>query len=220
VHENFTYNLRETFNNENININNTCGIHFVNHHSLVKMYQDKISIFPDHLYYVDGTLLSLLLKFKRIRHDYLPGPIFFQDNMENLPSETMFIVANLKNKDALRNKGEQNISIAPKITEENVEVYVASLNLSAVTHIVLGIGSPAQDLLANKITAHNKKVTVWCVGAAVEFYLGTQKNPPSFIRMLRLEWAWRLMTNFNVTWRRIIISPIQLLCLLFKNKIF
>lgn len=214
----FTYKLGKIFGKSDESIVEYRGIHFVNHHSLVELYQKKINIKNHHKYFVDGNFLSLILKIKGIQHEFLPGPVFFDKNLRKLNQDTLFIVSNEEGANILSTKGWRNVSIAPLITEENASDYLSALEFKS-NLIVIGIGSPSQDLLAGKFTELNPNLQVWCVGAAVEFYTGLQKSPPEIFRICKLEWLWRLITNFSVTWRRIVLSTIKLIWLMHRGHI-
>jgi exopolysaccharide biosynthesis WecB/TagA/CpsF family protein len=214
----FTYKLAKIFNKDGDNIGEYRGIHFVNHHSLVELYKKQIKIENHHKYFVDGILLSIILKIKGISHDYMPGPIFFEKNLWKLDQDTLFIVSRKKGACTLSSKGWRNISVAPLIEEENSLDYLSTLEFKS-NSVVLGIGSPSQDFLAGKITELHPNLQVWCVGAALEFYTGLQKRPPNIFRICKLEWLWRLVTNFSVTWRRIVISTITLIRFMHRGYI-
>ena len=92
----FTYKLEKIFSKGGDDIGEYRGIHFVNHHSLVELYKKQIKIENHHKYFVDGILLSIILKIKGISHDYMPGPIFFEKNLWKLDQDTLFIVSRKK----------------------------------------------------------------------------------------------------------------------------
>jgi N-acetylglucosaminyldiphosphoundecaprenol N-acetyl-beta-D-mannosaminyltransferase len=73
--------------------------------------------------------------------------------------------------------------------------------------ILLAIGSPQQELIAGEISALATATgTALCIGASVEFLLGTRARAPAVIQAMSLEWAWRLSTEPRKLWRRYLIE--------------
>lgn len=66
--------------------------------------------------------------------------------------------------------------------------------VSEAEYTFLAVGSPQQEVLAARIAATGAARGVGlCIGAAVEFAVGTQRRAPWVLRRAGLEWAWRLM---------------------------
>jgi len=60
--------------------------------------------------------------------------------------------------------------------------------------ILLAVGSPQQEMLAHEMKSRPGMTgTALCIGAGVEFLVGSQKRAPIAIRNANLEWAWRLI---------------------------
>jgi N-acetylglucosaminyldiphosphoundecaprenol N-acetyl-beta-D-mannosaminyltransferase len=86
--------------------------------------------------------------------------------------------------------------------------------------IFLGIGSPKQIELAVYLKKRLKNCTIFCVGAAFDFFSDRKKQAPVWIRKSGLEWFFRLVTEPRRLWKRyLVIIPGYLFSLLFK-KIF
>jgi N-acetylglucosaminyldiphosphoundecaprenol N-acetyl-beta-D-mannosaminyltransferase len=73
--------------------------------------------------------------------------------------------------------------------------------------VFLAVGSPQQELLAARVR-ENPAATGFalCIGAAIEFLVGTQQRAPKFAQKLGLEWAHRLASNPRRLWRRYLVD--------------
>ena len=196
--------------------------HFVNHHSFLKLLEQNFSFCEDFgVFFVDGRLLKLILKILNIPCVYFPGPLFLDRLLAVTPkNRCFFVAANHDVGNALVKCGYHRYLVVPHINNENV-VSIAR-ELVAQTQdcrIILGIGSPNQDILAQNIIMINEKSDVNCVGAAVEFLVGIQKSCPLTIRKMGIEWLWRLVTNFRVTLPRVTTSPLKIFWLLINGTI-
>jgi len=73
--------------------------------------------------------------------------------------------------------------------------------------IILAMGMPKQELLANRIrTDFNQAGLVLCGGAIIDFQAGRVKRAPSWIRKLSLEWAYRLLLEPRRLFKRYVIG--------------
>lgn len=62
--------------------------------------------------------------------------------------------------------------------------------------ILLAVGSPQQEMLASEMSRHPAmRGTALCIGASVDFIIGEQRRAPKPLRMVGLEWAWRLASE-------------------------
>lgn len=172
-------------------------------------------------YFVDGKFLKLILDFLSVKYVFIPGPVYLENRLKHiLPSECFFALANQCTSDKLQALGYCNSIILPLINEENlIEIACDIVNAADGRIVIMGIGSPNQDIVAQKILELNNNLEVLCVGAACEFLAGTQKPVPSQIRSVGLEWLWRLITNFRVTFPRITKSVFGILLLLLTAKL-
>lgn len=75
--------------------------------------------------------------------------------------------------------------------EEEADV-LRRINASGADIVLVAMGHPRQELW----TAQNIDrlgVTAMCVGALLDFYAGTARRAPKWVRQLRAEWAFRLL---------------------------
>lgn len=72
---------------------------------------------------------------------------------------------------------------------------------------LLAVGSPQQELLAHAMAQRaGARGTALCIGASVDFLVGTQRRAPRAVRRLGLEWAWRLARNPRRLARRYLVD--------------
>jgi N-acetylglucosaminyldiphosphoundecaprenol N-acetyl-beta-D-mannosaminyltransferase len=68
--------------------------------------------------------------------------------------------------------------------------------------VLLGMGSPRQDQYALDWSKTGRPKVWWCVGALFEYYSGTRRRAPVWLRRAGLEWLFRLALEPARLWRR------------------
>jgi N-acetylglucosaminyldiphosphoundecaprenol N-acetyl-beta-D-mannosaminyltransferase len=72
---------------------------------------------------------------------------------------------------------------------------------------LLAVGSPQQELLAWEMRRSGLVTgTALCIGASIDFLIGTQSRAPRIVRRAELEWAWRLLTQPRRLARRYLVD--------------
>lgn len=61
--------------------------------------------------------------------------------------------------------------------------------------VLLGLGSPKQEIFAQHALARHPQLGFLCIGAALDFLTGEQQRAPLVMRRWGLEWLWRLGTS-------------------------
>ncbi len=61
--------------------------------------------------------------------------------------------------------------------------------------ILLGLGSPKQEIFAERAINRHPQLGFVCIGAALDFLTGEQVRAPALMRNWVLEWAWRLASS-------------------------
>lgn len=73
--------------------------------------------------------------------------------------------------------------------------------------IVLGMGMPRQESVARTLRAAlSEPCLIVCGGAIIDFLGGRVRRAPLFMRLLRLEWMWRLACEPRRLFRRYVIG--------------
>ncbi|MBX2808509.1 MAG: WecB/TagA/CpsF family glycosyltransferase [Cellvibrionaceae bacterium] len=79
---------------------------------------------------------------------------------------------------------------------EEVEALLAQIEQLQPNFIFFSVGSPRQEVFADKIRAHGGIAGVGlCVGASILFLVGAEKRAPAVLQTLHLEWAYRMLQN-------------------------
>lgn len=145
---------------------------------------------------VDGASLSLLSKLKggrKLPKVNMPAQIIGFAKEYNY---TIDIVGSTKstNARAVRNLqsqlGELVLGgIDGYASEQDIIDYIDQSNADI---ILLGLGSPKQELLSNKLCTKPKRIVINC-GGAIKVLAGEVKSAPDFVANSYFEWLYRLM---------------------------
>jgi N-acetylglucosaminyldiphosphoundecaprenol N-acetyl-beta-D-mannosaminyltransferase len=87
------------------------------------------------------------------------------------------------------------------VTSEQADEVVAQVDASGAHIVWVGLGTPKQDELVDRLRGRTTGACV-PIGAAFDFVAGTQRRAPVWMRRLGLEWAHRLATEPRRLWRR------------------
>lgn len=91
-------------------------------------------------------------------------------------------------------------------SETEAEVLRAQVEAADPDLVLLGMGSPRQERFALEWSARGRARVWWCVGALFEYYAGTRRRAPVWMRRAGLEWAFRLALEPARLWKRYIIG--------------
>ena len=72
--------------------------------------------------------------------------------------------------------------------------------------IILGMGVPRQEIIAEKLSQTIDASIFLCVGNFLEFYLGTVKRIPKKFRNKGIEWIYRISQEPKRLWKRYFIG--------------
>ena len=82
---------------------------------------------------------------------------------------------------------------------------------------LLAVGAPQQELLACEMARDGGvRGTALCIGAAIEFIVGTQIRAPHSVQRAGMEWAWRLAGNPRRLARRYLWDGPKIFLLAFR----
>ncbi len=74
----------------------------------------------------------------------------------------------------------------------------------------VGLGSPLQDRVLDA-AKHRLPTTLVAVGAAFDFIAGTKARAPRLLRVLKIEWLYRLIQEPGRLWRRYVFGGLRML---------
>ena len=88
---------------------------------------------------------------------------------------------------------------------------VEAIEARPARFVVLAVGSPQQELLANALARRGiAKGVGLCIGAGLEFLVGDRARAPAILRTLNLEWLFRLACEPRRLGRRYLIDGPQI----------
>ena len=82
--------------------------------------------------------------------------------------------------------------------------------------IWIGLGSPKQDILADRISMRTGRVTIG-IGAAIEMVVGIKTEAPIFFRNSGFEWLYRFWKEPRRLWRRYVFGNLRFLLLITQD---
>lgn len=69
---------------------------------------------------------------------------------------------------------------------------VETINAHNPTILLVGLGTPKQELWVRRHRSALRAPVVWCIGATADFIVGTQRRAPAWMASHGLEWLHRL----------------------------
>lgn len=72
--------------------------------------------------------------------------------------------------------------------------------------LLLGLGTPIQEIKALAFAGATNTPIVWCVGGLFDLLAGVKQRAPRWILMCRIEWLWRLVRHPGSYWQRTFIQ--------------
>ncbi len=96
--------------------------------------------------------------------------------------------------------------------EREVQACVDFVIAHPARFVIFSVGSPQQEILANRILHAGGAVGVgFCVGSALRFLTGAEERAPKALRGSGLEWAYRLAQDPKRLWRRYLVEGPRIL---------
>jgi len=75
------------------------------------------------------------------------------------------------------------------------EEVIEEINKNPADILVIGLGTPIQEIWAAKHRKSLNNKVIICVGEGIRVFAGNKKRGPLFLRKIGLEWLWRFLTN-------------------------
>jgi exopolysaccharide biosynthesis WecB/TagA/CpsF family protein len=104
---------------------------------------------------------------------------------------------------------------APEALSQNAELRLAVARACLSKHwdiALLCVGCPSQEQIARQLAELGCKCGVaLCVGASIDFLIGTRARAPLWLQKLSLEWAYRLAQEPSRLWRRYLFESPKIL---------
>lgn len=95
---------------------------------------------------------------------------------------------------------------------------IAHIEANPSRLVLLGVGSPQQELIAEELRSRGTATGVaLCIGAAVEFMVGRRRRAPKVFSRLGLEWLFRLLSEPRRLWRRYLVDSPRIFVLYLRE---
>ncbi len=163
---------------------------------------------------IDGVGICLLAMFQGVRLQRLTGadvlPLMLTwAEKEGLP------VAIYNSEQGLSSQSDIEMMLHAKYPNLHFDY-----NLQPTTYglILCTYGAPTQEFLLDTLETPAIKMGI---GGALDFLTGTQVRAPYLLRLLGLEWLWRLLRQprrINRIWRAVVVFPLQGIMEISKEK--
>ena len=158
-------------------------------------------------------------------------PAFYKYHKDN-PDIQIFLLGAMPGvaanaKEIINNKVEREIITgyySPEFGFEKDENYcqkiIDMINESKANVLAVGLGAPKQEKWISKYRARLKHVKILMgIGATIDFEAGSLQRAPKYMRILALEWLYRLYKEPKRLWKRYIVNDLPFFWLVFKYKI-
>ncbi len=104
-------------------------------------------------------------------------------------------------------------------TKEETPMLINKINNSKPDILLVGMGSPKQEMLINSFAPVLNVKICFAVGGLFDFLSGDKKRAPVFIRKAGLEWLFRFFMDPKMKWNRIFIEIPLFLMLVFTKSL-
>ncbi|MEM4396975.1 MAG: WecB/TagA/CpsF family glycosyltransferase [Candidatus Woesearchaeota archaeon] len=96
---------------------------------------------------------------------------------------------------------------------------IQKINNIKARFVLIGMGSPQQEILAHKLFQKSPEKVFICIGNFMNYFLGYQKRAPKILRTIQLEWLYRLFQEPKRLFKRYIVGiPLFLYRVFFHFK--
>jgi N-acetylglucosaminyldiphosphoundecaprenol N-acetyl-beta-D-mannosaminyltransferase len=92
------------------------------------------------------------------------------------------------------------------ITPEEMEEAASRIRGAGADVVWVGLGTPKQDLVAERLRRLSSAPVIASVGAAFDFIAGTKRRAPRWMQRSGLEWVYRLASEPGRLWERYLIG--------------
>lgn len=96
-----------------------------------------------------------------------------------------------------------------ELSPEELEATASRIRESGTDLLWVGLGTPKQDLVAERLRQLDAAPVILSVGAAFDFVARTKRRAPWWMRAIGAEWLFRLATEPRRLWRRYLIGNAQ-----------
>ncbi|MDM3870663.1 WecB/TagA/CpsF family glycosyltransferase [Porticoccus sp. W117] len=85
-------------------------------------------------------------------------------------------------------------------------------------YLFFAVGSPRQEILAYELKSRGKATGIgFCIGASIDFLVGTESRAPKWVQALNFEWFYRFLQNPRRLWRRYFVDGLRIFPIFIKE---
>jgi len=191
--------FRNIINNANLSLCDSAIIYMSSFFLKRKRLKDKIT---------GSDVISLLLEIANDQKDkiYLLG-----STDENIKKTTDNISVKYPNLEVV---GLSNGFFDINTESEDI---VEKINKSRAKYLIIGMGSPRQEIWSNKYKDKLKTKFIISIGGLFDIFSGRKKRAPRIMQAIGLEWFWRFLSEPRRLWKRYFVKDMRFFYLLFKD---
>ncbi|MEM1332013.1 MAG: WecB/TagA/CpsF family glycosyltransferase, partial [Actinomycetota bacterium] len=97
----------------------------------------------------------------------------------------------------------------PVDEQPELRAAIGQLHASGARLVVLGFGSPKQELLLERLRPALPNGAYCNLGASIDFVAGSQVRSPAWMSRVGLEWLFRLLSDPRRLWRRYLVDDVR-----------
>lgn len=91
-------------------------------------------------------------------------------------------------------------------TDEEFAALTYDIVASGADIVWVGLGAPKQDVLAHRLRLAGVAPVIVTIGATFDFVAGTKSRAPKWLRLVGMEWFYRMMLEPRRLWRRYLVG--------------
>ena len=201
-------------------------LNFLNLHDIYqaskKLQFRKTLSEKNNINFIDGFIISIylsLFNFKKVSR--VSGPMLTRSILSNpvLSQNKKHFFIGLEKEDViilqkkfphLKKVSSYNPPHIRGLTfsDKEIDKIAKLINQRKPDYVWVGIGCPKQNILSSALIPKTKSQYFLNVGAALDFLLEKKKQAPRVVRVIGVEWLYRLITDFKHSkkkvWRSLI----------------
>lgn len=103
--------------------------------------------------------------------------------------------------------------------EDKDREIISMINSVNTEILIIGMGSPRQELWVDKNRRFLKVKIIVCIGGIIDILAGKSQRAPIWMQRIGLEWFWRLTQEPKRLWKRYLITDMKYFYLLLREWI-
>jgi len=208
-------------------------VYYANIHSYIEARQNsqlKKAFDASDIIYPDGWGIVLAAKFFGLPiHTRLTAYDFFPQFLQRVGNKKISLYLLGSTKKTVKKTATMIKKQYPHIrikgfhhgyiqTEQEKQTVIQEINQKKIDILLVGMGTPKQEIWAdeNKNTLHVN--TIWCVGGLFDYLSGDIKHCPRWIGDRGFQWLWRLVHEPKRLWKRYFLELPQFFIYSMKAK--